>query len=269
MNQETVNKLKGWFFRYVRGFKTGDADQRRNVLLKEDHTRRVCEEILCIGRALGLGGKDLRVAEVAALFHDLGRFEQYARHRTFVDRNSFNHAAFGVKILEDQGLLDGIGNSQRNTILRAITYHNRINLPRKENAGCLLIAGMLRDADKLDIWRVVIDYYNRSGGERNSVLELELPETPGVSHEVCQDLMAGRIVASAHLKNLNDFKLLQAGWVYDLNFEFTFRCVRERGILEKIRAVLPDSEEIAGIFDRIHAVIDGKAPPGISGDIAV
>ena len=53
---------------------------------------QVCKEILNIGEQIELNNDELRLSEVIALFHDIGRFEQYAHYKTFVDRKSENHA---------------------------------------------------------------------------------------------------------------------------------------------------------------------------------
>ena len=59
------------------------------------------------------------------------------------------------------------------------------------------------------------------------------------------------------LKTLNDFKLLQLGWVYDLNFRRTFQIVRERRYLEKIRQVLPQSSvRMEEVYDRVNAYLE-------------
>jgi len=46
------------------------------------------------------------------------------------------------------------------------------------------------------------------------------------------------------LKTLNDFKLLQIGWVYDLNFVPSFQTVQNRKYIEKLEKTLPQSKEI-------------------------
>ncbi len=65
--------------------------------------------------------------------------------------------------------------------------------------------------------------------------------------------MEGRIVDFTHLKNLNDFKLLQLGWIYDINFAPTFQCIRERAYLEMIRDALPKSEEVEEVFSMVQS----------------
>ena len=119
---------------------------------------------------------------------------------------------------------------------------------------------LLRDADKVDIWRVVTDYYRDARHERNQTIELNLPDTPSISDAVCRSLMKGNIVKMADLETLNDFKLLQIGWIYDVNFHRTFQIVQERGYLEKIRQALPSgSIRIKAVYERALAYLDLKA----------
>jgi len=251
-----VKDFQSWFADYVRSFATDDEDFHQNIVMKEKHTWRVCEEILDLGEKLGLSAGDLRLAEVIALFHDVGRFEQYARYRTFNDRDSEDHAALGIKILKKNNLLDRLDGSTQNLILRSISYHNRADLPRKETAACLFFTRLLRDADKLDIWKVVTDYYCRKDKRQNIAIELGLPDTPGISNEVYEALMRRHIVDAEHLRNLNDFKLLQIGWVFGINFAPTFHCIKERKYLDIIREHLPQSEKIDTIFSGVQSYLN-------------
>jgi putative nucleotidyltransferase with HDIG domain len=256
MNAKTVEELKNWFASYVQTFKLVDAISLRNIVLKEKHTDLVCKGILDIGGKLGLSDNDLRLAEVIALFHDIGRFEQYARYHTFVDHKSVDHAELGGEILQEFGVLNKLDESTRYLILRTIAYHNRAALPQEETEICLFFTKLLRDADKLDIWRIVIDHYQQNGDERNGATELGLPDTPGISDDVYKDLMEGRIVESAHLKNLNDFKLLQLGWIYDINFTPAFRYIQEKGFLTQIRDVLPDIKEVEEVYSAVNSYLN-------------
>ena len=199
------------------------------------------------------------LSEMIALFHDIGRFEQYARYNTFLDSRSLNHAEFGVKILREKGVLNSLDASSRELILKAISNHNRATLPRHEDKACLFFSRLLRDADKLDIWRVVTEYYRRkANGEQNIAIELDLPDTPGVSYEVSRALKAQKIVDIRSMENLNDFKLLQVGWVYDVNFVPTFRRLRQKGYLDVIRKALPESDVIREIFATVESYMDEK-----------
>lgn len=253
IEQKKVKDLKNWFDRYVQAFINGDEECERNMTLKANHTKRVCEEILRLGEKLALNSHELRLAEIIALFHDVGRFEQYGRYKTFVDRQSEDHAELGINTLKRNDVLNGFDNSIKIIIYQTIRYHNRSTLPQNETESCLFFAKLLRDADKLDIWRVVTDYYYRKEVKRNGAIELGLPDTPGISEHVYQDIMNKRIVDVNHINNLNDFKVLQMGWVFDINFEPTSHAVKSRNYLEMIRDVLPKTDKVQKIFNRTHS----------------
>ncbi|MGC9363550.1 MAG: HD domain-containing protein [Fidelibacterota bacterium] len=250
--------IRKWFSGYVAGFKEEGEELRQNIVLKEEHTGRVCREILQIGKQLDLNDDELRLAEITALLHDVGRFEQYARYHTFVDKKSEDHAELGIKILRKYGILDQFNEFTRNLIYRTIRYHNQASLPQHETEECLLFTKLLRDVDKLDIWKVVSDYYHRKDGGRNGALELDLPDTPEISEQVYRDLVNQRIVDVKHIRNLNDFKLLQMGWIFDVNFSPTLRSVKSRGYLERIRDVLPNTEKIRTVYNVVQAYLDHR-----------
>ncbi len=258
MEKALVLKLRNWFVDYVATFKKGDEEFDRNIILKEEHTKRVCREILYIGENLGMSEDDLQLAEIMALFHDVGRFEQFAQYGTFVDHISVNHAEFGVQILREKNVLRDIDEPDRDLILRAISYHNRRDLPEDETEICLHFSRMLRDADKLDIWKVFADYYRQEDKKENKVLLQNFPDTPGISPDIYRELMAGRVANYPDVKNLNDFKLLQVGWVYDINFPPTFRRIHERGYLDAIRRALPQSGQIEQIFSAAQAYLNAR-----------
>ncbi|MBN1144207.1 MAG: HD domain-containing protein [Bacteroidales bacterium] len=249
--------LKSWFTKYVKSFQHADSEIQQNITLKEEHTHRVCEAIVDIGVALGLDHNALRLAEAIALLHDIGRFEQYTRYRTFMDAKSENHAELGVKIIEREDILASFNPAAQYIIKQSVSYHNRPSLPLNESPSCLFYAKLIRDADKLDIWKVVTDYYHRRDKGKNGAIELELPNSPGFSDEVIRSLTNMRAVNINDVKNVNDFKLLQVSWVFDLNFRPTMDFLMERRYLELIRQVLPGSEQIDGVFKVIYEYENG------------
>lgn len=251
LDKKDVNDFRIWFTRYVQTFKTDYPELLQNLDLKEGHTKRVVKEIIKIGEQLGLNEAELNMAETVALFHDIGRFEQYARYRTFSDNLSVDHADLGIQILELNHIFDKTDQYTKELIICAIRSHNKPFLPVNESGQCLYYTKILRDADKLDIWRMVTGYYNKKNGKRNDTLILDLPDTPGFSEEVYNDLLNESIVNLKHVRNLNDLKLLQLGWIYDVNFKPTAEYIIKHRFLEKIRDVLPDSREISEIFEQI------------------
>ncbi len=200
-----------WFRNYVKSFYTEDPKIQRNIRLKEEHTLRVCKESLRLGKALNLNENALRLAETIALFHDIGRFEQFKTYGTFNDQVSENHATLGLKVLKATNILRQLTKAEQNIVYLAIQYHNVRKAPDNADEITELHSKLIRDADKLDIWYVVTNYYTERHRQRNPALELELPDTPEYSLCFIDDILNNRVSNSHYLKTFNDMKLLQLG----------------------------------------------------------
>jgi putative nucleotidyltransferase with HDIG domain len=251
-----------WFRSYVKCFYSANPKTKENIRLKEEHTLRVCKEILRLGKALNLNTNALRLAETIALFHDIGRFEQFKTYGTFDDRVSESHATLGLKVLEATNILSRLTKKEQSIVYKAIGYHNVRKLPGEadETPDCLLHSKLLRDADKLDIWRVVTNYYTERHLHRNPALELELPDTPEYSLCFVDDILNNRVSNSHDLKTFNDMKLLQLGWIFDINFTPTFLYIQQRQIIEKIINALPDTDDIRKIQSHLKDYLEKKIP---------
>ena len=113
----------------------------------------------------------------------------------------------------------------------------------------------------MDIWRVVTEYYQNADNHRNQTIELDLPDIDGVSDPVYEALMNGKLVQMDDLRTLHDFKLLQIGWIYDVNFPRTFQIVQERRYLEKIHDTLPrEMPWIRAVYERASAYLERNSP---------
>lgn len=257
-----MDDLKGWFLDYISAFQSSDEYDRQNYLLKKRHSFRVARMMRTIGEEAGMTEEGLRLAEIIGLFHDVGRFEQYARYRTFADAMSENHAALGIRILSENHILNNLDRPVRNLILKAVAYHNRLCTPAREQGLSLFLCRLVRDADKLDIYRIVADYYLNKDAPRIAAIELDLPDDAGCSPEIIRCLEEGRLIRGDQLKSLNDFKLLQMGWVFDIHFLPALQIVRDKGYLKAIRQALPDSHDVDGIYSHIMAYLTERLANG-------
>jgi len=88
----------------------------------------------------------------------------------------------------------------------------------------LFFIRIVRDADKLDIWSVFLEYYESPPASKASAVGLGLPDLPEYSIDVLSCLYKKEIVSLATIKTLNDFKLLQLSWIFDLNYKPHFGC---------------------------------------------
>lgn len=261
MKQEQLEKLRAWFDDYTACFYADDEYVNANLKLKEDHSRRVCQEMRYLTESLGLDASQRRMAEVIALLHDIGRFEQFVEYRTYNDPRSVNHCVLGLKALRRTKALESVVESEKQIIEKAIECHGSKQLPTDLGRECLLFAKLIRDADKLDIFRVMIQNYTQYRvNPEDFMFEVELPDVPGYSPGVIEDILHGRRVDYHRLQTLNDMKLLNIGWVYDVNFPQTLRRLMDRKFLQMLFDLLPQTLDIQKvrkkIFDFVRLEID-------------
>lgn len=245
MEQGQLEKLKSWFDEHVGEFYGDDEFLNANIELKDVHSKKVCEEILYLAEQLGLDENQKRIAEVIGLYHDIGRFRQFKLHRTYNDPKSVPHSDLGLEILKEYDLLGELDEREAELIVAAIEHHADKQLPEGLKGDKLLYCQLIRDADKIDIYRVVTEYYEEYARDPDGFkIEIELPDEPWYSDEVYQKILAGGRISYKILKTWNDCKLVQLSWVYDMNFGATLRRVKEKKYLEKIIDFLPDTEDI-------------------------
>ena len=72
------------------------------------------------------------------------------------------------------------------------------------------------------------------------------------------DILNNRVSNSHDLKTFNDMKLLQLGWIFDINFTPTFLYIQQRRIIEKIITALPDTEDIRKIQTHLKAYLEKR-----------
>jgi len=198
------------------------------------------------------------LAQVVALLHDVGRFEQYRQFRTFKDSISVNHAELGAQILEDYEVLAPFYPRERSVIAHAVELHNVYAVPAKTPADVKFMLNIVRDADKLDIWRVFFEYFNQPEDMRASAAGLGLPDRPECSPEVLDRLAQQKMVRLSSVKTLNDFKLMQLSWIYDLNFATSFRLLFERDDINNLVATLPEDEDLAEAVQVVREFAERK-----------
>ncbi len=250
--------FKKWFLDYVDRFTSPEVFIQENIKLKIEHTSRVCENILLLAKAEEVGEESCRLAETIALFHDLGRFEQFMKYGTFKDSESENHALLGVKILENTVILSRLPLREKDLILKAVEYHNLMEIPEcSENSRELVFySKLIRDADKLDILKIVSEDYEKEKKFRNPALEFDMPDTPGCSEKVVMDILNNRMAKLTDTRNLNDVKLLRLSWIFDISFPATLALLKERGYLDTILYSMPETEEVQMVREHLESCLN-------------
>lgn len=245
MNRSQLNSLQEWFDAYVIPFCDTDPEGLRNIRLKIEHTRRVCDNMHLLSTGEGISPEEGLLAAAVALLHDVGRFPQYRRWRTFRDSESDNHARLAIEVIREQNILETLPDDERLVIEEAVRFHNLLTIPLRVKSATTLFLLLIRDADKLDIWRVFLEYFATNEDERASATMLGLADLPEVSPACLEQLSAGKIVRLESVACINDFRLLLISWVYDLNFSTSYRLVDKNSYLRDLAALLPDREDIS------------------------
>ena len=132
-----------------------DAQIVDGIILKEKHTWKVVKNCENLAKHLNLNEHDSLLAKMIGLFHDVGRFYQFTVYRTFNDALSENHAKLGLKVIKDLPFMAKLDEEDLATLKFAIGNHNAKEIAPTENQRHLAFAKLIRDADKIDIYRVL------------------------------------------------------------------------------------------------------------------
>lgn len=232
-----MKQLKKNFIIYADSFLSGIEENDLMIKLKRDHCLEVAAVALELMQSVSNDKNDLLLAEISGLYHDIGRFVQYRKYRTFSDAQSENHSVLALNVIKEHNLLDFLPVNEQKLVCDTIMYHNQAKIPADLTEREALFAGMLRDADKIDIYRVVLYYYENP--RKLDGVTLDLPDIPEISPEVLRSLIAREPVKMTELKSINDFKLCQLAWIYDLNLPHSKVIFGKREYLERMAAQLP------------------------------
>lgn len=246
------------FTAYVDSFQNLNEKHIANFAIKKDHSLRVAKIAEWISLKLKLDEPDTSIAKLAALFHDIGRFLQLSEYNTFDDSKSVDHAEYSVEILKQEGFLQKLGCDSEDLVFSAVSAHNKFKIPEKLNEKELLHAKILRDADKLDIFRVLTDYYSQCNVQPNHTLTWELPKGNNISENVERDVLAGKVVHKKDVVSEIDVKIMQLSWIYDLNFKCTVEYALRQRFFEKIYNSLPKNDKIIDIYRKIKVFSENK-----------
>ena len=221
-------KIKEIFQSYVDKYNSRDG----KIKLKIDHTYRVAKICEKIAKELKLSSKDIDIAYLTGILHDIGRFEQIRRFNTFVDADSIDHAKLGTEILFEENLIrDFIDDSSEDDLIKkVISNHNVFSFPDDLSKREKLFAKILRDADKIDIFKVnvtepVLDVYGYSQEEiSNSIITKEVLESFKRRETVLRRLK--RTPVDSIVSNI--------AFIFGIYFDESIKIVLEEGYFEKL-----------------------------------
>lgn len=189
------------------------------IKLKWQHTFGVVACVKDIALHEGLNQEDTELAKIIALLHDIGRFEQLKRYNSFNDKN-IDHALLACDYLfKENHIIDFIQNREEDDIIyQAIKNHNLFKIKHHDNKRIMLHIHLIRDADKLDNYRVK----NIESFETMLDVSKEYMSTQTISKSIFESMMNHQLIYSEDRKTALDMWLSFIAFMFDLNFKSSF-----------------------------------------------
>lgn len=224
-----------------------------NIYLKYVHTGKVAENCECIAKSLGLSEEEIDLAWEIGMLHDIGRFEQLRRFDTFFDHLSIDHAQFGADLLFLEGLMERFDDTHENDglIEKAVRYHSLYRLPENLTEKERLFCQIIRDADKVDIYRA---NYETGLDVVYHVTKEELKEsliTPEVYEVFCEERAIPRDIRKTVADNLVGHVALSFELVYPKSRELA----AEQGYLWKLLETEFSDPQTIAVMEQIEKKI--------------
>lgn len=249
--KDLINK---WFIEYATSFLKNDDTSP--YALKYQHTFNVAKNCYQIAQLSGFSTYDTELAEVIGLLHDCGRFRQYDQYGTFNDRQSEDHAELSARIIKEKLLLKSLPIDEQEMILKAVTHHNKKELPVEAfNSRTLTFAKLIRDADKIDIYRVMASQL-KNPEINHSTLFLNQSEEIAYSAPILDSIRKKKIANLEDMQTEVDFRMIQLSWVFDINFSVSYDIIKKQGHLKYLMDNIPERSTVQKELEIIKKQID-------------
>ncbi len=250
MVQIDRNRVENVFREYVENYNSKDE----KVRLKIEHTYRVASLCEQIAGSIGCSAEDTNLAWLTGMLHDIGRFEQLRNFGTFNDAESIDHAAYGADILFKEGKIrDFLSDTKEDALLEdAVRAHSAYRLPERFDERTKEFANILRDADKVDILKVNVDFpleeiYNVTTEElRHAVVTKEVMESLKEQHATLRSIK----------KTSVDHVVGHISLVFELVYPESVRVVKEQGYLDKLLHFESENEITRAQFEEIRKLME-------------
>lgn len=257
------------------------------IKLKIDHTYRVADLCEQIAQSLELSAAEVDLAWLSGMLHDVGRFEQLRRYNTFSDAQSIDHARFAVELLYDEGLIAdyvpeisttelvadartwrSMGGANESptaqsedmplsdilqTLRIAIGEHSAYRIQKGLDERTRMFCQILRDADKIDIFRVICDTPMEEvyGFQTKDILR------SAITPEVMQAFYEHHAVLRKLKKCPADYIVAHGSLTFELVYPESLRIAKEQGYLKQMMSFQSENPDTAEIFEDLRKDLNG------------
>lgn len=234
-----INIIDKEFKEYIKNY---DLDNK-DIYLKYEHTFEVVSVMEKICNKMNLSEEKISLAKAISYFHDLGRFEQLRSTNTYRD-DLLDHAEYGADLLikEDYIKKFSIDDKYYTIIEKAVRYHNKLSVNEDLTEEEELFVKLIRDADKVDIYRVMVKFF-----ENNFLVE--------PTKKVLDDFYSHKAINKKDIKNKSDSLLCQMAFTFDINYEESKEVLRETKYYQKFIDSINVGEDVKEIFKSVKEEI--------------
>lgn len=201
--------------------------------LKVRHTYGVVNASEYISKKLLLDNEDIELAKLIALLHDIGRFEQIKNFDCFIDNKTTDHAILGNEILFKNNLIRKFIKDEQydNIISIAILNHNRLAIQNNLSDKELLHAKIIRDADKIDNFRVKAtdNFENIIDNASKEILENDT-----ISDKIFNNFMNDKVIVREDRNTYMDFWVSYIAFIFDFNYIYGLEYIYEKDYINTI-----------------------------------
>ncbi len=217
-----LENAKKEFKKYISNYDLKNPAIERKV----GHSYRVAEISKRIAKSLNLSAEEIEVATLIGILHDIGRFEQQTKYRTYDDMSSIDHGKLGVEILEENDYIRKYIKDARydNIIKTSIYNHNKYEIERELDEKTLTFCKIIRDSDKMDILYEAVEIYWKDN--------IKVKE--GITEKVLKDFKFGSQILNQDKITQLDKAIAIISYIYDINYVESFKMIKEKNYINKI-----------------------------------
>ena len=200
------------------------------ITLKINHSKRVMKLCMEFARYQGLDEENIKLSGVIGLLHDIGRFVQIEEYDTFKDGQSIDHCDAGVELLFEQNYIIFFVKDEKyyNIIKKAIKNHGKLKIEDGLDEITLIHSKIIRDADKTDIYEVIL-------AEKLALVSETCPTNElSINEKVLYDFYNHNLIKNENVKNPLDEYIRSVAFIYDYNFKESLKYILKKGYISKI-----------------------------------
>ena len=237
----------------------GEFDKNNHLIQsKYHHTYQVVELMAELAFRLNLDREKMELAEIIGLLHDIGRFEQIKKFNLLSDNKThFDHADESCVYLFEEGhIRDFIQDIQYDSILeKAIRNHNKFEIEEGLTQEELFFSKMIRDMDKVDIYRVLaVDFE-------------QVFQASEVTEEALKEFQKEKTICNRLVKSDSDRTLVRLAFIFDMNFNESFDILVEKDNFDLFLSMVEVSEGSEKLWKKLREICFDKINRGIEGKV--